>query len=233
MESLPLIDGRGLSAKCTPRLRAPMCLHHDRTWLQIQLRTLVPNPPWGARGRAGAFTSSSVTGLTSARGRIVCLQAVDTCLRAYRDFRIATAWLRAPSRSTLSHRSRFSLHRRLTGRLWWDRPHPLFRTRQIHGHSPRPQGSPCGSGQNLKRVLPRMTRPAAISQALAGPGSRSPHLRSSLCGDERPPPAQWVNCASFDRSRVTHRRVHGLPRSCRGAGQLCDARRFPGYPGLS
>jgi hypothetical protein len=40
-------------------------------------------------------------------------------------------------------RQRFSPHRRLSGRLWRDRPHLHVFARRTHGHSPRPPGSPC------------------------------------------------------------------------------------------
>ena len=73
---------------------------------------------------------------------------------------------RAPAHSAPCRRRRFSPHRRLTGRFWWDRPHPSFFYRRIHGNSPQPHGSPCVTGKTPKLGLGGLTQLAAISSPL-------------------------------------------------------------------
>jgi hypothetical protein len=139
---------------------------------------------------------------------------------------------RAPNRSTPSRKRRFSPHRRLTGRLWWDRPHPLFFDRRIHGHSPQPLGSPCDT-----ELTPKLGRSASLSStsflaSLPGGEVSLPHLRIRISVGCEPGPAQWVKYASTGRNRNRLRR-DAASTTFRGVRHFHFTKPFPGCPGLS
>lgn len=108
---------------------------------------------------------------------------------------------RALPHSTPSRKRHFSLHRRLTGRFWWDRPHPLFFDRRIHGHSPQPLGSPCDAEPTPKPGRPASLNSTPFRAFFAGRRRLAATLAHSHCDRVRTRPAQWVKYASTNRSR--------------------------------